>query len=51
VYGLQWRITLGNAAYKILANISSEKIKPYIGKITGDYQNGFRFGRAVIDNN
>jgi len=27
-----------------------EKIKPYIEKIFGDYQNGFRDGRAVIDN-
>ena len=28
---------LGNAAYKILANIILRKIKPYVGKITGDY--------------
>ena len=35
-------IALGNTAYKILANIISEKIKPYTEKITGDYQNGFR---------
>jgi len=38
------------AAYKILANVSFEKIKPYIDKITRDYQNGFRDGRAVIEN-
>jgi len=44
------RIVLGNAAYKILANIILEKIKPYIEKITRDYQNGFRDGRSVIDN-
>jgi len=25
-----------------------EKIKPYIDKITADYQNGFSDGRAVI---
>ena len=31
-------------------NIILEKIKPYIGKITGDYQNGFRDGRSVPDN-
>ena len=43
-------IELGNAAYRILANIIVEKIKPYIEKITGDYQNGFRDGRSVIDN-
>ena len=44
------RIVLGNAAYKILANIILEKIKPFIEKITGDCQNGFRDGRSVIDN-
>jgi len=26
------------------------KIKPYIEKVMGDYQNGFRDGRSVIDN-
>jgi hypothetical protein len=26
------------------------KIKPYIEKIKGDYQNGFRDGRSVINN-
>ena len=43
-------IALGNAAYKILANIIFGKIKPYIEKITSDYQNGFRDGRSVIGN-
>jgi len=43
-------IALGNAAYKILANIVLEKIKPYIEKIISNYQNGFRDGRAVTDN-
>jgi len=43
-------ITLGNAAYKILSNIILGKIKPYIEKVMGDYQNGFRDGRSVIDN-
>ena len=41
---------LGNAAYKILANIILEKIKTYIEKITEDYKNGFRDGRSVLDN-
>jgi len=41
---------LGNAAYKILSNIILEKIKPYNEKVMGDYQNGFRDGRSVIDN-
>jgi len=26
------------------------KIKPYIEKVIGDYQNGFRDGRSVTDN-
>ena len=43
-------IALGYATYKILANIILEKIKPYIEKITGDYQNGFRDVRSVIGN-
>jgi hypothetical protein len=43
-------IALGNAAYKILSNIILGKIEQYIEKITGDYQNGFRDGRSVIDN-
>ena len=43
-------IALGNATYRILVNIILENIKPYIEKITGDYQNRFRDGRSVIDN-
>jgi len=43
-------IALGNAAYKILANIILEKIRPYFEKITRDYQNGFRDERSVIVN-
>jgi hypothetical protein len=31
-------------------NIILEKFKPYIEKIIGDNQNGFRNGRTVIDN-
>ena len=41
---------LGNAAYKILLNIILGKIKPYIEKVMGDYQNGFRDGSSVIGN-
>ena len=33
-----------------MSNIILRKIKPYIEKIRGDYQNGFRDGRSVIDN-
>ena len=43
-------IAVGNAAYKILSNIILGKIKPYVEKVVGDYQNGFRDGRSVIDN-
>jgi hypothetical protein len=43
-------ITLGNAAYKILSNIILRKIKPYIEKIMGEYQNRFRDGRSVTEN-
>jgi len=43
-------IALGNAAYKILSNIILGKIKPYIENVMGDYPNGFRDGRSVIDN-
>jgi len=43
-------MALGNATYKILVNIILEKIKPYIEKITRNYQNGLRDGRSVIDN-
>jgi len=38
---------LGNAAYKISANMILEKIKPYIEKITSNYQKGFRDVRSV----
>jgi len=43
-------IALGSAAYKILSNVILGKIKPYIENVMGDYQNGFRDGRSVIDN-
>ena len=43
-------VALGNATYKILLYIILGKMKPYIEKITDDYQNGFRDGRCVIDN-
>jgi len=43
-------IALGNTAYKILSNIILGRIKPHIEKDMGDYHNGFRDGRSVIDN-
>ena len=33
----------------MLLNIILGKIKPYIKKVMGDYQNGFGDGRSVID--
>jgi len=33
-----------------LSNIILGKIKPYIEKVMGDYQNGFRDERSVIEN-
>jgi hypothetical protein len=42
-------IALGNTVHKILSNIILGKIKPYIEKIMGDFQNGFRDGRSVFD--
>jgi hypothetical protein len=33
-----------------LSNVILGKIKPYIEKVMGDYQNGFRDGRYVFDN-
>ena len=41
---------LGNAAYKIVSNIILGKTTPYIRKVMGDYQNGYREERSVIDN-
>jgi len=35
---------------KILSNIILGKIKPYIERVMGDYQNGLRDGRSVIYN-
>ena len=43
-------IALENTAYKILSNIILGIITPYFKKVMGDYQNGFRDGRSVIDN-
>jgi len=43
-------IALGNTAYKILSNITLGKIKPYIEKVMGNYQNGFRDRKSVTDN-
>jgi len=37
-------IALGNAAYKILSNITLRKIKPHVQKVIGNYQNGFGDG-------
>ena len=36
-------------SYKILSNIILERLTPYIDKIIGDYQCGFRHNRSTID--
>ena len=43
-------IALGTVAYKILSNITLGRIKPYIQKVIGDYQNGFIDRRSASDN-
>ena len=44
----EWKETIIiPAAHKILSNIISGKIKPYIEKVMGDYQNGVRDERSV----
>jgi len=41
---------MGSAAYIISSNIILGKITPHIEEVMGDYKNGFRDGRSVIDN-
>ena len=42
-------ISLTNAAYKILTNLLTRYIEPYVEEILGDYQCGFRKGRSASD--
>jgi sorting nexin-29 len=35
-------VTLLNTAYKVFSNILLERLHPYVEKITGSYQCGFR---------
>ena len=42
-------ISLLNVGYKILAKVINAKLKPYAEKAIGEYQCGFRSGRAPTD--
>ena len=45
------KLYISESVYFFCKNqVQLEKIKPYIEKNTGDYQNGFRDGRSVINN-
>jgi sorting nexin-29 len=41
--------TLLNTAYKIFSKILYERLLPYIDKIVGNYQCGFRIGKSTMD--
>ncbi|PNF27716.1 hypothetical protein B7P43_G12778, partial [Cryptotermes secundus] len=43
-------ISLLPTAYKILTRILKKRLDPYIEKIIGEYQSGFRPNRSTIDN-
>ena len=36
-------------AYSILSNVLSERLKPFVNKLIGSYQCGFRPGKSTID--
>jgi hypothetical protein len=40
----------GKCSLQNFVKYNRGKIKPYIEKVMGDYRNGFRDGRSVIDN-
>jgi hypothetical protein len=42
-------ITLVNAGYKVLSSILNERLQPYVEKIVGNYQCGFRVSKSTID--
>jgi hypothetical protein len=42
-------ISLLSTSYKLLSNILLSRLGPYIDKITGDHQCGFRCNRSTID--
>jgi sorting nexin-29 len=40
-------ISLLNTAYKVFSNILFQRLKPYVEKLVGNYQCGFRNGKSV----
>jgi sorting nexin-29 len=42
-------ITLLNTMYKVFSNILYTRLKPYVERITGSYQCGFREGKSTTD--
>jgi len=42
-------ISLLNIAYKILSSVLCERLKPFVNKLIGSYQCGFRPGKSTID--
>jgi sorting nexin-29 len=42
-------ITLLNTGYKVFSNILFERLQPYVEKIIGSYQCGFRSGKSTSD--
>jgi sorting nexin-29 len=42
-------ISLLNTAYKVFSNISFQRLQPYVDKLDGNYQCGFRNGKSTSD--
>ena len=42
-------ISLLTIAYRILASVLRERLKPFVNKLIGSYQCGFRPGKSTID--
>ena len=42
-------ISLLSIAYKILSSVLCERLKPFVNKLIGSYQCGFRPGKSTID--
>ena len=42
-------ISLLTIAYRILSSVLCERLKPFVNKLIGSYQSGFRPGKSTID--